>query len=961
MSKFVRARLWAAFVLLSCLVLLAAACTSGAPATRRAETPRTDQGEASGEASGKTDGDYESLAEFARNGPRQVPALVIREKFGESGEAERLGGPAAQAYEDRALPRTYISYKRSQGALQAAGSIPSARSNGSLAPITDAWSELGPVTPAVPAISTYTDRATTNSGRVTALAIAPTCVPGDCVLFVAAAGGGVWRTADALADAPTWTPLDSGLTTNSFGSLAIDPNVADGSTIYAGSGEPNGSGDSEAGVGLFKSTNGGTTWTIVPGSVAVARDRSIASIAIDPADPNHYYIGTAVARHGSSGTNGGRRTPPNAPALGLYETTDGGASFNLIFSKPPSVYPPASGIDWFQGGVNNIQLDPNDPATVYAAVLGYGLFRQSRSLDGDATFHKVFKTFNKVDTYGDRSEYDLADMGDGTTRIYLGDSSDDLGYSAVFRTDDASVPANQLMSHHENSGWIALSSPVTGTPGFGSYRFCGYQCGYDMFVASPPGQPDTVWIGGQMHYNELTVFGGSGRSNGRAVMRSTDAGATFTDMTNDARSQSLGMHPDQHAIVFSAQDPEVAITGSDGGVIRTSGEYTDDSARCASRPIGKPKSLVNCQLWLSSVPTVLTSLNDGLATIQFQSVSANPQDPTGELMGGTQDNGTWLFSGSPTWLEVIDGDGGLSGFDAVNDQVRFHTYYDAQIDVSFRGGAPGTWNWVSDPFYSQTSENRSFYVPIINDPVVGGSIFVGLQHVWRTQDSGGPQAFLESNCNEYTGTFEQPCGDWVPLGGDKSGRLTSSFFGDDKRGQYVVTVERTSSDTGTLWAGTRIGRVFVSTNADAAASDVRYARIDTSDQPERFVSGIEVDPADPNHAFVSFSGYEAYTPGQPGHVFDVEFDPGTGTATWTDISDNIGDQPVTDVAFDSTTGDLYASTDFAILRLAAGTNTWVTAANGLPPVATYALAIAPGARVLYAATHGRGAWALTLP
>src|SRR5437870_5410270 len=108
MSKFVHARLWTGSVLLSCLVLLAAACTSGAPATRRAETPRTDPGEASSE----TDGGYESLAEFARNGPRQVPALVIREKLGESGEAERLGGPAAQAYEDRALPRTYISYKR---------------------------------------------------------------------------------------------------------------------------------------------------------------------------------------------------------------------------------------------------------------------------------------------------------------------------------------------------------------------------------------------------------------------------------------------------------------------------------------------------------------------------------------------------------------------------------------------------------------------------------------------------------------------------------------------------------------------------------------------------------------------------------------------------------------------------------------------------------------------------------
>ena len=940
MSKFARGRLWAGLVVVSCFVLLAAACTSGAPAKRRAETPTN-------ETPGRT-------------GPRQVPALLMREKYGESGEAERLGGPAAQSYEDRALPRTYISFHRSQAARKAARSIPSARSMGALAPNTGTWTEIGPVTPSVPAIATYTDRATTNSGRVTALAIGPTCVPADCVLYVASAGGGVWKTIDALAATPTWTPLDAGLTTNAFGSIAVDPNDPSGNTIYAGSGEPNGSGDSEAGVGLFKSTNGGMTWSLVSASVGVAKDRSIASIAIDPADPTHYYIGTAVARHGSSGTNGGRRTPPNAPALGLYETTDGGASFTLILTKPASSLPASSGFDWFQGGVNNIQLDPSDPTTVYAAVIGYGLFRQSPSLDGDTAFHKVFATFNPVDTYGDRTEYDLVDMGGGATRIYLGDSSDDLGYSAMFRIDDANVPAAQLHSHHANAGWLSLSSRKNGTPGYGSYGFCGYQCGYDMFVASPPGQADTVWIGGQMRYGELLIFDGSGRSNGRAVMRSTDAGATFTDMTNDARTPALGMHPDQHSIVFSAENPDIAIAGSDGGVIRTSGEYTDDSAECASRPITKPASLTDCKLWLSSVPTQLTSLNAGLATIQFQSLSANPKDPTGEVMGGTQDNGTWLFSGSPNWLEVIDGDGGLSGFDAVNDQVRFHTYYDAQIDVSFQGGVPGSWNWISDPFF-QTAEPRSFYVPIINDPVVGGSIFIGLQHIWRTQDSGGSQAFLESNCNEYTGTFEKPCGDWVPLAGNKSGRLTSSFFGDDKLGQYVVTVERAASDTGTLWAGTRIGRVLVSTNADAAAADVSYTRIDTPDQPERFVSGIAIDPADPNHAFISFSGYEAYTPTQPGHVFEVHFDPATGTATWDDLSANIGDQPVTDVALDDVTGDLYASTDFKILRLPAGTGTWVTAAGGLPPVATYALAIAPDARVLYAATHGRGAWKLTLP
>ena len=99
--------------------------------------------------------------------------------------------------------------------------------------------------------------------------------------------------------------------------------------LYAGSGEPNGSSDSEAGLGLFKSTDFGDSWTLVPGSAAVATNRSIGAIAVDPIDPNTIYIGTALARHGSSSVNGGRRTPPDAPTLGVYRSTDGGADFPL--------------------------------------------------------------------------------------------------------------------------------------------------------------------------------------------------------------------------------------------------------------------------------------------------------------------------------------------------------------------------------------------------------------------------------------------------------------------------------------------------------------------------------------------------------------------------------------------------------------------------------------------------------
>jgi hypothetical protein len=195
-------------------------------------------------------------------------------------------------------------------------------------------------------------------------------------------------------------------------------------------------------------------------------------------------------------------------------------------------------------------------------------------------------------------------------------------------------------------------------------------------------------------------------------------------------------------------------------------------------------------------------------------------------------------------------------------------------------------------------------------------------------------------------------------------RLSSTDFGTDKQpgsAGYIVTTERAPSDNGTLWAGLRRGRVFVTSNADnATASVVTFYRIDTSSTPTRFVSGIAIDPSNPNHAFISFSGYNAYNPTQPGHVFEVTYDTGSHTATWTNRDYNLGDEPITDIALDSQTGDLFVSTDFGVNMLKSGTSQWVPAAGSLPPVAVYGLTIDSNARVLYAATHGRGAWMLSL-
>jgi hypothetical protein len=161
--------------------------------------------------------------------------------------------------------------------------------------------------------------------------------------------------------------------------------------------------------------------------------------------------------------------------------------------------------------------------------------------------------------------------------------------------------------------------------------------------------------------------------------------------------------------------------------------------------------------------------------------------------------------------------------------------------------------------------------------------------------------------------------------------------------------------------------VFISKNANTTNTSVTYTRLDSlaANSPGRFVSGITVDPANANHAYLAYSSYSTLDPSTPGHVFSVTYDPVAGTATWTNLDGSGGlafpDFPATGVAFDSVSGDLYVSNDWGVLRLPNGSTDWEVAGAGLPMVEVAGLTIAPSARKLYAATHGRSAWQLTLP
>jgi len=243
-------------------------------------------------------------------------------------------------------------------------------------------------------------------------------------------------------------------------------------------------------------------------------------------------------------------------------------------------------------------------------------------------------------------------------------------------------------------------------------------------------------------------------------------------------------------------------------------------------------------------------------------------------------------------------------------------------------------------------------------------MFAGITWIWRTQDNGGPRAYLDQHCNESTGDFAVTCGDWVKMGGQALNQ-SPTFRAGTRQGGLMSWVQRSTGDADTLWGSTTFGRLFVSHNANAAnADDVVLTRVDNlpggEALPGRAISSIYVDPANANHAWVSYLGYNQATPLQPGHVFSVTYNPATSSVAVQSLDYDIGNQPVNAVVA-NTNGDLYAATDFGVAKLPSGGAAWSAAANGLPFVTVANLTINPSAHQLLAATHGRGAYQLTLP
>jgi photosystem II stability/assembly factor-like uncharacterized protein len=220
----------------------------------------------------------------------------------------------------------------------------------------DGWAPLGP-SPIIPF-----DGVSAFSGRVAAVAVDPT---NTNTAYIGAAQGGVWKTTDHGA---TWTPLTDSQKSLASGSIAIAP--SNHNIVYVGTGEPNAISVSYFGAGILKSIDGGATWTLI-GATPFA-NTSVSRIIIHPTNPNILWAAN------TSGFAGQGYGPPAPVTLGVWKSTDAGATWNLVLGTTQT------GVAASQ--VHDLAIHPTNANVLYAGAYHSGVWR---TIDGGSTWSRL--------------------------------------------------------------------------------------------------------------------------------------------------------------------------------------------------------------------------------------------------------------------------------------------------------------------------------------------------------------------------------------------------------------------------------------------------------------------------------------------------------------------------------------------------------------------------------------------
>lgn len=814
---------------------------------------------------------------------------------------------------------------------------------------------------------------TTTEGRVNSIAVDPTTtVNGSIVAYMGAVGGGVWKTTNCCSASTTWTVVtdDPLISTTAIDTIVIDPN--DHNTVYAGTGDLNYGSFSMGSQGILKSTNAGTTWTVLGADVfgmpypvpagQFPQYNAVGKVRVDPNDSNKVAAGAKTGLYlsydggvtwaGPCSTNGFGTQRQDITGL---ELTDLGGGVTRILA--------AVGVRGFATTVQ-FDLGNNGANGLYSATMGSSGCPSFTSIASNANGF-VFGTQVTGSPYttgapmnaGSGTAFVNTTTGNQLGRIDIGVAPSNPNY--IYVQGQSIAPNNNGGCGNANGcqlgAWASTDGGTSWTYMQGSQGGALSDCGndypqnwYDQGVAVDPNNPDRVF------FDTFDIW------------FATRTGTVWNDITcGYSGANPRPVHVDQHALAFLPGSSSILVVGNDGGVHGTT----------------------NADTVTQSTDPTWFNMDTGINTIEFYSGDisgnfANAASP--QANGGAQDNGSSsvTFAGTPTgpvqWQLGVGGDGFTARIDPVgtgsslrfwqgNNSGSLHRCVSncTNQNAPWSGRVSGAWS----------GDTQSFVLPydLFHGGIPGGddcppagvpggcgNLVAGTTRVWETIH-GGNASFAS--------------GDWYVTNNPSTQNMTKQTLGNRS---FINQVKYSPKYSSVAMAGTNDANVWIGFNlGTGTASQANWICL-TGDctsagnqgiVPLRPVLGVALDPtvgsANLPVGYIGVGGFNANTPTTTGHVFQVTCTAACSSFTWLDKTGNLPDIPVDSIIVNPNNAlQVYAGTDWGVYYtddVSVASPTWQRFENGIPHAMVWDMQIDRGSTTLSVWTRSRGAYVYPLP
>jgi photosystem II stability/assembly factor-like uncharacterized protein len=665
--------------------------------------------------------------------------------------------------------------------------------------------------------------------------------------YFGATGGGLWKTTDG---GTTWQPVTDGkIGSASIG--AVEVCQANPDIVYLGTGETQLRGNILPGDGAYRSTDAGKTWT----HVGLREGRNIGRIRVHPTNCDIAYAAVF-----------GEYSGPN-PERGIYRTTDGGQTWTQVLRR-----------DERTGGVD-ISIDPQNPEIVYAALWeawrnqwalssggpGSGLFRSN---DGGATWTELTRRPG-MPQEGLVGKIGVSVSPADPTRVYAIVEHDSGG---VFRSDD------------RGDTWERVNTE----------RKLRQRAFYYTRLLADPREKDRVYV--------MNV----------GFFRSDDGGRTFPTTIRVP-------HGDNHDLWIAADDNQRMVEGNDGG-----GNVSVNGGR--------------------------TWTDQDYPTAQIYRLALTHHQPA-MACGGQQDNSTvcvpirgWghLNAGGRNFFAAGGCESGYVAPHPVNTDIYYAGCYGGSLDrFDYSTGQSRPVNvWPENPMGQSASDLRErvqWTFPIVFDPHDPGTLYTGTQHLWKTTNEGQSWQRISPDLTRADPATLGPSGG--PITRDQTGVETYAT---------IFTIGLSPRERGLIWTGSDDGKAFVTRDGGGSWTDVTPPEL-----PEQTkIHTLEASPHRPGTAYLAGNRYLL------GDFRPYLFRTDDYGRTWTSIAGNLPEGDfLRSVREDPVRPRmLYAATERGIWVSWDDGGSWESLRLNLPVVQVSDVAVRDADVVI--STHGRSFYAL---